>query len=63
MPCHALNIVLDLGTTWPVTEARENSNHQRQHWDREGAAGTIRSSIMLRKSDQAQDKLELYQMV
>lgn len=28
---YALITVLDLATTWPVTEARDNNNHQRQH--------------------------------
>lgn len=31
MPCHALDIILDLGTTWLVTEARGNNSRQRQH--------------------------------
>lgn len=31
MPSYALNIFLDHGTNWPVTEARENKNKQRQH--------------------------------
>lgn len=35
MPCHALDIILDLGTTWPVTEARQNDSHQNQHGIRE----------------------------
>lgn len=48
IPCHALDISLDLGTTWPVTEARQNNSHQRQHgiWKELWAL----SSITLKKT-------------